>query len=611
MKKNPTTFMILAFIAAISLLAGCNGSPNGNTAYDSTYYNVSMRDALQASQAFVKESVKKSASRSAFVDLEEEDTWQGYIGTNWNVPSSIYGTSLTTADNELVINGENLGTLQELVFHKDEEGHFTKAVFEYKGNLYYVMDDQDGRFVVLSSEDDYDHIFFTQDGKAFTKDWSNFKIWTWVKAGDGKLYRNGNLGYAYTLRNVQMLDGSYATVTVSGFNYYNYGFRVWIEETDGKTVKKDYPSKSADNTNSYTYQPKTDMDKYLSETAENKLVFEYTNKTGKADRIYNFIYDSRVNDSGLSVCTVGSYIEIADNETKTLSYDIDKIFEDYDENYVFANYVEGKNCWWWYYYLVDSAQNQKIIVEMTNEYNNGGEKHSYEELNPAKDNPVLKEDGYIKLDMSSYADALAPCDYVHIERKAEGESTWKTVMFYHAHQAGQLRSDVELTDYYTKKGTTYSYRMNAWNYSNNPIDLGTYTAENGLGEIKISNGKATYDEANHTIVFNELPTYEPEIRAGRLDSFEIRYTVNLENNQYGWIYCRIDDIKNNRFPLKKAYNVEEFLGKTMVPAYMWYQLYDNIDENCHICWRLEVIISEGDTSYPTINIPLNRDDFLN
>ena len=88
MKKFSTTFLVFALIAALSLLAGCNGSPNGNTAYDSTYYNVSMREALQASQAFVKESVKKSASRSAFVDLEEEDTWQGYITNNWNVPSS-------------------------------------------------------------------------------------------------------------------------------------------------------------------------------------------------------------------------------------------------------------------------------------------------------------------------------------------------------------------------------------------------------------------------------------------------------------------------------------------------------------------------------------------
>jgi hypothetical protein len=247
---------------------------------------------------------------------------------------------------------------------------------------------------------------------------------------------------------------------------------------------------------------------------------------------------------------------------------------------------------------------------MTNEYNNGGEKHSYEELNSAKDNPVLKEDGYIKIDMSSYVDALAPCDYVHIERKAEDESEWKTVLFYYANKAGQLRSDVELTDYYTKKGTTYSYRMKAWRYSYDPIDLGTYTAENGLGEIKITNGKATYDETEHTIVFTELPTYEPKIKAGRLDSFEIRYNVALDDNSTGWIYCHLNNVKNNKLPLEKASDVEKYLGKTMVPASMWYQLYENIDENCQIYWRLEVKIPEGDTSYPTINIPAIKADFV-
>ncbi len=381
MKKFSTTFLVFAFIAAVSLLAGCNGSPNGNTAYDSTYYNVSMRDALQASQAFVKESVKKSASRSAFVDLEEEDTWQGYIGTNWNVPSSIYGTSLTTADNELVINGENLGTLQELVFHKDEEGHFTKAVFEYKGNLYYVMDDQDGRFVVLSSEDDYDHIFFTQDGKAFTKDWSNFKIWTWVKAGDGKLYRNGNLGYAYTLRNVQMLDGSYATITVSGFNYYNYGFRVWIKETDGNTVKKDYPADAE--VYNPDYEPSVDMSKYFSTSDANcDFVFEIKNKKTVPIIVSNFIKNANVNDSTLAVVTKTEDYVLAPGETKIYKYTADKILADFDENYVFCNYCYEQGAQYhqsaWYSFLYESnIKGQKIYVEMTDSSNNGGEKHAY------------------------------------------------------------------------------------------------------------------------------------------------------------------------------------------------------------------------------------------
>ena len=126
---------------------------------------------------------------------------------------------------------------------------------------------------------------------------------------------------------------------------------------------------------------KADLDNYKADsTTTNKLVFEYTNKTGIADRIYNFIYDSRISDPDLSVCTLGSYIDIAPDETKTITYDFDKLHADYDSNYVFANYVEGKNCWWWYYYLVDGAKNQKIIVTMTNESNNSGEKHEYKPI---------------------------------------------------------------------------------------------------------------------------------------------------------------------------------------------------------------------------------------
>ena len=141
-----------------------------------------MKDALNRSKEFVNKSVKAQNSRKAFVEPSGEDLWQGFIknnyGTNWNVPSSIYGTSLEAAENELIINGEKLGTLQNLVFHKDENGNFTKAVFQYKDELYYVLDYQagNGSYLILSSEDDYEHICFTQDGKTNSSDFSNFKI---------------------------------------------------------------------------------------------------------------------------------------------------------------------------------------------------------------------------------------------------------------------------------------------------------------------------------------------------------------------------------------------------------------------------------------------------
>lgn len=99
---------------------GCNNGMNSNQEnlggitldYNTSVYNVSMKDALNRSKEFVSKSVKAQNSRKAFVEPSGEDLWQGFIknndGNNWNVPSSIYGTSLEAAENELIINGENL-----------------------------------------------------------------------------------------------------------------------------------------------------------------------------------------------------------------------------------------------------------------------------------------------------------------------------------------------------------------------------------------------------------------------------------------------------------------------------------------------------------------------
>ena len=478
--------LIISALLMITLITSCENANQidnqGNAEYDTTVFNVPMREALKASQNFVKQSVKASADRSAFVELEEDDKWEGFInngwGGNWNVPSNIYGTSLDTADNTLVINGEELGKLQNLVFHKENingQDCFTKAVFEYKGFVYYVrdFDTGNGSYIVLSSEDDLDHICFTQDGKTNSPDFSNFKIWVWEKDIDGNLFRSGNLGYAYTLRNVQMLDGSYATVTVSGFNYYFYGMRVWIQETDGKVVKKDYPGDSN--------QP----------------------------------------------------------------------------------------------------------------------------------DPIFQEEGYIELDLSTIADQIKDCDSAHIERSVKGSDKWDTVMYYYANNGKKLDTTIKLTDYYTDEGIEYSYRMNAWGANvKNPIDLGTYKAEKGLGDLKYISGAATYDETEHALVFTEIPSFEPKTSISRWNpSFELRYCLE-DGNGSGWIYFDIDDIKDNKLPIKKAYEIEKYLGKKMIPGEEWYQIYENISENCTLCWRAETNLIGKETSYPSFTVPTNQSDFM-
>ena len=383
MKNRVLALLILTLV----LFCGCSFSNNYNPGnYDKSIYNVPMSEVIKASKDFIMGSVQTELVRSAFVELSEEDKWQGYIGYNWNVPSNIYGTSLNSADNKLVINGEDLGTLQNLIHHKDENGKFRKAVFEYNGYIYYVLDKEtdNGSYIVLSTADDFEHICFDQEGKLESKDFSNFKIWQYYQASDGELYRNGNMGYAYTLRNVKMQDGSYATVTVSGFNYYNYGLRVWIKPSTGNDVRVDYPEKNESNTSKeFAYETKTDMDKYFATGDEKSdFIFEFTNETETDLTIYNLICDSRISNFENSIVTKTENVVVKPGETVEFNYNVKKILADFDYNYIFGNYVVEKNCNWWYYTIDGAIGNHRIKVNMTNEDYNLGEKHSYEDATP-------------------------------------------------------------------------------------------------------------------------------------------------------------------------------------------------------------------------------------
>ena len=114
------------------------GNPEISLSYNKDVYKYKVEDVLKAGQSFVNQSVKsKAGARAAGVELSDDDKWQGYIDGMYNVPSNIYGTSLTASENQLKIQGEDLGTLQNLVHSKNEAGNYTKAVFEYKDHLYY------------------------------------------------------------------------------------------------------------------------------------------------------------------------------------------------------------------------------------------------------------------------------------------------------------------------------------------------------------------------------------------------------------------------------------------------------------------------------------------
>ena len=343
MKKSKTLqFLIFALTTAL-LFTACpdpNGANPGDDPkpqqendvpltptleYDKSVYTITMNDVIKSSKDFVNKSIKAEVSRAA--ELSDDDKWQGYIDYMWNVPSNIYGTNENPGDNKLVINNEELGTLQPLVHSTDENGNYRKALFEYKGHLYYVLDkgneDPNNSYVVLSSEDDFNHIVFDQAGKIGSDDWSNFKIWVWEKDLNGELYRRGNLGYSYTLRNVEMLDGSYATITVAGFNYYYYGFRVWIQETDGKTEKPALPEITNDNT--INNSSNIEELKTVENEDDYDFIYEVVNNTSGYLIVSNYIRDYSVEDFESSIKAKTKDIQIPQGETHLFKYNTSKL----------------------------------------------------------------------------------------------------------------------------------------------------------------------------------------------------------------------------------------------------------------------------------------------
>ena len=325
------TFLFAGFAAAILLIfAGCsnpssasNGSSDkSNDSVPSTVpenFSVQFPEVLEKSEEFVKKSLKANIPSRAALNPTEEDKWEGRINYqygNWNVPSYFYG--VVPGDN-LVVNGEDLGTLQNLYHSKDENGNYRKATFVYKDKLYYVFDKseyvRDDSYIVLGTADNVESIIFDQKDKTDTPEFSNFKFWIWERDLANVCYRTGDLGYAYTLRNVQMQDGSYATVTVAGYNYYNYGFRVWIKETDGKSVKKNYPNAAP-----YTFTSSYNIKTFAPVESGEDFIYEVVNNTNVNLTVQNYIRCWEISEFWVGMVAKTAEQTIAPGQTKQLKY---------------------------------------------------------------------------------------------------------------------------------------------------------------------------------------------------------------------------------------------------------------------------------------------------
>lgn len=327
MKKS---FLISGIAAALLLISGCanasSGSDSGKSNKIPNNYNVKFEQVLSSSAEFTQKSIKALVPSRAAIEPTEEDKWEGRIqyanGTgNWNVPSYYYGLK---AGDSLVVNGEDLGSLQELYHTKDERGNYRKASFIYKDTVYYVFDKADyepqSSYIVLGTADNLNSIIFDQKGKTASPEFSNFKFWVWERDLNNEIYRRGDLGYAYTLRNVEMKDGSYATITVAGYNYYNYGFRVWIKETDGNQQKITYPD---DSTYSFTSKYKVGLMKEV--TSGEDFIYEIVNKTSGKLIVQNYMRDYYCWDEDTNLVAESKEVEIPAGKSYQFKYKLSEL----------------------------------------------------------------------------------------------------------------------------------------------------------------------------------------------------------------------------------------------------------------------------------------------
>lgn len=595
MKKG--LFLSGAVIGLVSLFVSCGSPLDGKKDFDHEYYNIGMGEAISASKDFVNNSVKSSvtASRAAFVELSDDDKWQGYIDGMWNVPSNVYGTDEYSANNQLVINGEDLGTLQELYFHKDEAGNFRKGIFEYKGNFYYVLDKEtltnkeSDSYVILAASDGLDKVvvdqkdYFDNPEKSFIReDFSNFKIWIWEDNGEN---RRGNLGYAYTLRNIRMLDGSYATVTVSGYNYYNYGFRVWIKETAAPTV-----------TNKEIYE----LENHIKNGTEDyDFIYELKNTTDKTLYFQNYLADC-IDQGNYNNLSIGKRRKVMPNEEVQLKYSITDLRKTFPaKNLVMGAffYDDEQRCLGggWENGINSQVKNRiHIVTAHWKSDNNDVDFDNSEEQILA-----IPEEGVITLSLKNCAEQLKNVSYIDIERKEHTSENWSSVMNYMGSDNRSVETDVEIKDYYTDAGKTYDYRIAYWGEdSQEYLDLGTHTASAGLGEMKIKPGKATFNNETKALEFSELPELIPPINVGRDTSYNIQYTGN--NSHWNLIFYLFRE-KDGVITLEQA--LEDSGSELKNDTEFTISCYEfrngiNIGENSWLNYHIIMEIDPNDTELP-------------
>ncbi len=230
--------------------------------------------------------------------------------------------------------------------------------------------------------------------------------------------------------------------------------------------------------------------------------------------------------------------------------------------------------------------------------------------------PRLEEDGYIEFKMSEYIGKLNGGSYVEVFRCNEDsytgtdEDVWERVIRYSWNGGSTPDSTVVLKDYYVEKGKSYYYKF-GYSGNNSYINdtLVLKTATNGLGEIKVNKGRVTYNEGEHALVFSESPYFELSMNVGdvRQNNFSIVYKTEQVNNGNRLSEFDLDYLKDGNLYIRMGANIENMLGQTLNPEYIYYYTKREISQG-YIYWYRELKFNEGE--YPVINVPNTEDEFL-
>lgn len=537
---------------------------------------------------------------------------------SWNVPSSVFGISTDAYDNILTINGENLGRMQNLVHHRDDAGRYSSAVFQYKGHLYYVF----GTYVpdvgdvpVICSANDSSQVWLDVMTKRDSSSYSEARVWVWDYFYNS-LFRNGWTGMVFTLRNVQMLDGSYATISMSFNDVFNSGIRIWIRE--GKQGKKNYPDYNGEGYDSFPDNVPQNLGNLLVSSSSGSFynfAYRVNNNLGTDVQVRSFfeartVSNFRIKEQAADTTPWYPLPQDGSFEFRYRAEDLYAVYAAYPEAWIgFQIKVNDKEMSGWWVNVQD-YHSQKYIVTVGRAADGNFECTDTSES-------LYSSDGcnYLTLGNCIVPSNLPDCSDVYLKRKdaSDPAAEWENILHYYNYAGGAIDPDQELVDYYAEAGKTYSYAIDYYDPVHVELDgsewhwvsIGDYPASSGLGEIGMTAGTGTFNGSSNSLQFTTEPTFSADYRVGYGAWLELRY-ITHDSDDDAWLVFKLEKNGADGITVQQAiedsWSANNLSGRTLYPYSVEFHTCMAPDNCSNIDYVRELIIPDGDTSYPALQI---------